>query len=381
LRRIFAALVVTLVFAAPISASRDVVEADAQYTPESPLPTAPPDRSGPTTITEGGTYSGNWLSVDLTPTVRIATSEPVTIVNSTVMNLGGGTLVEIPASSEGNVTLDHVVALGGNGRFVSARGFKSVTIQNCTIKRTGGIHLVTPVANSSVLVTRNRQRNVQKGAGVRQFVQLGEVQNASVDVSWNEIINEFGKSEVEDVISVFKSAHARIHDNYLQGGYPLKNVAQSSANGITVEVGDGTGPTSVDNEIWNNVVVDNVGGIGLVGGRDNYAHHNRIVQDGRLTSDARPGRPGRSATLLAANLGLGVWNLGALPGFTNNHARYNVVGYVHASGRRNDFWLPGAPDDYALNTSIRGRVTRTTEKAEWTRWLATLAVNRIRVGA
>jgi len=379
--RILVALFVVFVLGAPISAASFP---DAQYQlVESAA--SPASANGPITITAGGTYSGSWTSMNSAPAVRISTSEPVTITNSTVTNRGGGVLIE-SAFLAANVTIDHVFGYGRTGRFFSGRNFKSITIRNCTIDKSGGIHLITPVAGASVLVTENKQLNVQKGEGLRQFLQLGEVQDATVEISWNEIINEFGKSEVEDVISVYKSAHARIHDNYLQGGYPLTNVAWSSANGITVEVGDGIGPTSFDNEIWNNIVVDNVGGIGLVGGHDNYAHHNWIVQDGRLDRDAIP-RRSRSGpvrgdpVLLAANLGLAVWNLGGFPGFANNRARYNLVGFVRANGRRNDFWLPGAPGDYALNKSMPGRVTRNTEVSAWTVWRIKLAANGKRVGA
>jgi hypothetical protein len=305
--------------------------------------------------------------------VLIATSEPVAIVASTVTNLAGGDLIESPYWVQGQVTLDRVTAYGGNGRFLEAENFRSVTIRNCTVIRTGGIKLITPVEDSFVLITQTRQRNVQRGnENFGQFVQLAEVQNATVEVSWNEVISEFGRSEVEDVISVYKSSHARIHDNYLEGGYPLRNVASSSANGITIEAEGATVPTSFDNEIWNNTVVDNVGGIGLVGGYDNYAHHNRVVQDGKL--------PG-GAILRAANLGMAVWNSSGDPRWANNRARYNVIGFVHARGYRNDMWFPDAPGEYALNRSMRGKVRRATERAEWAAWVAKLAANKIRVGA
>jgi hypothetical protein len=330
-------------------------------------------RQPPITITVGGLYTGDWMSTGSTPAVTIATGEPVTIVDSTVTNLDGGTLVETPYSVPTNVTLDHVSAYGGNGRFYEAENFKAITIRNCTIDRTSGIYLASGAAGSSVVITRNKQRNVQRGSvNPGNFVQLAEIQDATVDISWNEIVNEFGMSEPEDVISIYKSSHARIHDNYLQGGYPLTNTSQSSANGITVEVGEGAPPASFDNSIWNNTVVDNVGGIGIVGGYDNSAHGNRIVQDGRLPTGSR---------LLAANLGLAVWNIGGFPDFANNHVWANLVGYVNAAGRRNDMWFPDAPGDYTLNKRLPGKITRALERAQWTAWRAKLASRHIRIGA
>src|SRR6266516_801290 len=41
--------------------------------------------TAPLTITKGGTYTGNWQSLDPNiPAVKIATAEPVTILNSNV---------------------------------------------------------------------------------------------------------------------------------------------------------------------------------------------------------------------------------------------------------------------------------------------------------
>jgi hypothetical protein len=359
--RVVAALFAALILAGPVVAANDV-----EMRP-----------SGPITITAGGTYTGNWVSTTSTPAITIATTEPVRI-SGTVKNLAGGNLIETwPIAVQ--VTVDHVFAYGGSsyqtsGRFFQAEDFKSVVIRNCTIENTLGIELNKGVAGGSVLVTRNKHHNIQ-GNGtdpVGNFVQFRALQNSSIEVSWNQIINEFGKSEPEDVISIYKSAHTRVHDNYLQGGYPLTNTTQSSANGITVEVGEGDPPASFDNEIWNNTVVDNVGGIAIVGGYDNSAHDNRIVQDGKLPD---------GSTLLAANLGLAVWNIGGFSGFADNHARHNVVGFVNATHHRNDMWFPDAPGDYIFNTRMRGRVTRATERAEWTAWRAKLAAKWIRVGA
>jgi hypothetical protein len=361
--RVFAALVAELLMVAVLAAPSD--SRAGQGHP-----------NGPIVITQGGVYTGNWSSTTAAPAVRISTTAPVAIVDSVVTNTSGGPLIVTDWPLEASVTLRRVRAFGGSGRFFEAEGFKSIRIVNCTIVRTAGIRLASSVAGASVIVRKNRQRNIhgpsQGAARLSYFLQLAEVQTAMIDVSWNEVVSEFGRSEMEDAISVFKTSHARIHNNYIQGGYPLTNTRLSSANGITVEVGDGAPPASHDNAIWNNTVVDSVGGIGLVGGRDNVAHHNRVVQDGRLDDGSR---------LLAANLGLTVRNLGGFAGFTNNRAHGNVVGYVHGDGFRNDYWLPDAPDDISRNVSLRGRVTRATERREWLLWTRKLSAGRIRVGA
>ena len=269
-----------------------------------------------------------------------------------------------------NVTIKNVTAFGGSGRFFEAEGFKSVTIRNCTIDKTAGIGLSVPVAGATVVVTRNKQRNVQRDAGgaLRQFLQFNQVTNASVDVSWNEIINVFGESSVEDVISVYRSAHVRAHDNYIQGGYPATLAGEYSGGGITIEEG------SYDNEIRNNVVVDAINvGIGIAGGHDNLVSGNKVVSDGRLEG---------GALFAAANVGLVVWNSNSDPAFANNHATGNTVGWVRYDGKRNNMWFRDAPfSDYALNVEMPDSITDSTENTEWSVWLAKLGANGIKVGA
>ncbi len=319
------------------------------------------------TITAGGTYTGDWVSTDTSPAVRIATAEPVVIVDSTVKNVAGGTLIESPYGAQSSVTLVRVSGYGGSGRFYEAENFRSITIRNCTIDRTSGIRLVAPVTGSSVLIARTRHRNIQRGdASPGNFVQLVSVQNARVEIKWNEVLNEYNKSHPEDLISVYQSAHLRLHDNYFQHqSTPGNAYNTSSQNGITIEAGAGTPPT-FDNEVSRNRLVDGMA-IGIFGGHDNYVHHNRVVQDGRLPDGTRIG-----------NGWQGMW---IAPGGINNRAVGNVVGYVNRDLERRDFAFPGWPPAYSMNTRIRGKVTRTTELAEWKAWQATLAVKRIRVGA
>jgi hypothetical protein len=326
---------------------------------------APP--SAPVTITAGGTYSGSWVSTSATPAVTIATSEPVRIVESTVVNLAGGDLIEVAFSAQGNVTVDHVFGYGGNGRFLEAENFKSVTVRNCTIDRTSGIKLAVPAAGASVLITRNKHRNIQRGSSnYGNFVQFAEVQTATVDVSWNEIVNDYNQSEPEDLVSIFKSAHIRLHDNYFQGQYSPNNTSSSSQNGITIEHGRGGGPLSHENVVWRNQLVDTLGGIGVFAGDRNRVYDNRVVQDGRLPDGVR---------LRAGTRGLSIHSGIA------NEAYGNVVGFVNRHGRRGDMWFPAEPSQYVRNTRLPGKVRRATEMAELRAWNAKLTAHRIRIGA
>jgi hypothetical protein len=336
------------------------------------FPGTEPPPSGPITITTGGTYTGNWTSTDSTPAVTVTTSQPVTIVNSTVTNLSvDAPLIKVTAGTQANVTLDHVTGRGGPGRFLTAEGFKSITVRNCTLDKTSGIDLRSPVASASVVVTRNRARNMQKGSSLRQFLQFNRVTTATVDVSWNEVINVFGQSGIEDGISVYKSSNVVIHDNYLQGGYPANAGDKYSGTGIVLSDDGGD-----YNRAYNNQIVDwTNAGIGIVAGHDNSLTNNRVVSDGYLDDGV--------TRLAAANVGVVVWNPYNDATFANNRATGNVIGWMRAGTRmrRNDMWFPLTSRDYPLNVRIGRRVTRSSEIREHKRWVAKLSRNGIQIGA
>jgi hypothetical protein len=293
----------------------------------------------------------------------------VRIVDSAVTNQAGGTLIDAsyPAA---DVTLDDVAAIGGNGRFLTAAGFRSVDVRNCSIERTRGIELEAPLRGASVVITRNRHHNVQGGDSdpVGNFVQFRVVRNARVDVSWNEVLNEYDASEAGDLVSIYYSSYTRVHDNYFQHQSKRGNAYDtSSQNGITIE-GDSR---ASHNEIWNNQVVDGMG-IGIFGGNDNFVHDNRVVQDGFLPD-------GRT------RIGNGYEAMWIAPGGRNNRMRRNVVGFVNRNGKRMDGRLQGAPQgstaEWRRNRHLPGPVTESSERREWSIWRTKLAIGHIRIGA
>lgn len=345
-------------------------------TPTPPIRTSvaatPPPCGPPITIRTGGTYSGCWMSTSGLPAVRIATSEPVVITDATVRGYGGGTLIAANPGVPVDVTVRRVVGQGGAGLFFTALGFASVRIESSTVDKTGGIYLVSPRAGATVVVTRNSQRNVQKGprGELRHFVQLHDATSlASADISWNEIVNDFGESSVEDVISIYNSARVSVHDNFVKGAYPSSSASAYSGSGIMIEAG------SYSNRVYDNQILDTTNvGIGIAGGYDNLVAGNTVFSDGRL-DDGTP--------LAAANVGIYVWNLANDPRWANNHAIGNTVGWHKADGTRNNFWFPDAPgSDYALNTGIADdRVLRTGEQTGYATWLTKLLAGGIHVGA
>ncbi|MBA2708434.1 MAG: hypothetical protein H0U59_11590 [Gemmatimonadaceae bacterium] len=335
-----------------------------------PPPTAP---SGPITITQGGTYSGNWVGTGTGPAVRIATSAPVIIENSTIKNTGSASLID--ANYPGaqltvrRSTLEG--APGSVGKAVYSSGFKSVRVENCTILYTWGIRLDAIQAGGTIVVTKNKGRNMQLNTADRShFFQAANhtERPAQIDVSWNEIINTFGQSGIEDVLNMYGAGYAKIHDNYIQGAYPESISGGYAGSGIMLDSG------AHDNEVYNNIIVDTVNaGIGIASGWNNSVHDNRMVFDGRDDS---------GNTFVAANVGTYVWNYDANPNWANNHSINNSVGWIKANGQRNDMWFPDAPSsDYGTNTPLPNPITRQTEQAEYQNWLGKLAANGITVGA
>src|SRR5207248_1740713 len=97
----------------------------------------------------------------------------------------------------------------------------------------------------------------QLGYDDRQFLQLDQVHAvAGIDISFNNVTNEPGKSRVEDNISIYKSSGTKaspilIHDNNINGAYTIKPWQASYADstytydwsysGGGIMLGDGKG--------------------------------------------------------------------------------------------------------------------------------------------
>ena len=69
-------------------------------------------------------------------------------------------------------------------------------------------------------------------------------ENDQIDIGWNEVINTPGASDVEDVISLYKSGGtsaqpARIHNNFIWGAFP--NPIGNGYSGGGIMVGDRVG--------------------------------------------------------------------------------------------------------------------------------------------
>jgi hypothetical protein len=142
--------------------------------PPDPPPPDPGPWQGPITITQGGTYTGSWSASGSTPAVTISTADPVTIVGSRIRNLDGGDLIKGVNWQIPRLTMERTFLYGGTGRVFDAEGCQQVTVRNCTIDKTSGMKIVTSAA-ATILITRNKQRNIQGAPGyLSAFFKVAE---------------------------------------------------------------------------------------------------------------------------------------------------------------------------------------------------------------
>lgn len=375
----------------------------------------------PIVIRQAGTYSGNWQSLDPdVAAVTIETDQPVIISNSTIRSRGD--LIESEFHGA-DITIVNTRGYGMNpnvrgnvaGRFLEAEFFSRVTVKNNYLRGTSGILLYDfegdPAEEESIRIVKNRARNIdgrksdgdggylafntrvrmrdglsEDGFARVQFVQFNQVHDAAgAEIAWNYVVNEPGKSRVEDNISIFDSsgtraAPIRIHDNFIQGAYTIKPEQTDFTKGNWrytwdysgggIMLGDGTDPAFV--RAYRNQVVSTTNyGIAIYAGHDNYFYDNRVISSGRLSDGGK---------ITAQNVGVFIWD-GHDAGsdlFYSNRARDNRIGWMNHEGR-NDWWIPDA-DNFTDNRPIPGTITLATEKSEESAWQEKLSAEDILVG-
>lgn len=203
----------------------------------------------PITITKGGMYSGNWQSTkpDM-PAVKIATSEPVIIINSHLK--GPGDLIQALDTAGSNITIRNSVGFGVNpgvagktkGVFLHANAVAKIVVENCDMQEiSGGIALDgyagNKIGDQTVVVRYNRSLNLdarrsdgksgylpyQQGQPAAYFLQLQHIEAIpGVNIGWNEMVNGQPNGTVESAIMLDQSSGTAdspllIHDNYIQG--------------------------------------------------------------------------------------------------------------------------------------------------------------------
>ena len=366
--------------------------------------------SGPIVITKGGTYSGNWESTQNKSAVLIQTSEPVIIENANIRsrgNLISGFKNRLTVRNTRGYALNPNVAGKAAGRAVNAEEVMSLRVENSYFEGTTGIYARAFLGNAAggdtIKILRNRFRNtdgrLSDGAGgytgqssVVQAILFNNIKRLpNVEIAWNEIINEPGKSRTEENMNFYVSSGTPsspflIHDNYIQGAYSLAPLTDTSYAGGGILLGDGKVTDPLDSgyaRVYDNQVVGTTNhGIAIAGGVDNRMYNNRVISSGLTPSGQR---------LPAANVGLYVWDpagAGKLlpPTFASNRMENNVVGWtrVAADGKtsNNPTWFPNCAlnGTLCLGNQNLGTVTLDMEKQEYTRWQSKVSSENVKVG-
>ncbi len=385
---------------------------------------------GPLTITQGGTYSGNWESQDPTrPAVLIDTTAPVVIQNCFIR--GKSDLIKTNVDNA-NVTirnchgygLDPGVSGQMRGYFLRSTRISSLVAEHNYIEGTSfGFNNWGDMQSSAVIGIRyNKAHNLDgapsDGNGGRvltglqfgqdngnHFVILDSMQALpNAEIAWNEITTDPYTASLGDIINIYRSSGTaatpiQIHDNYMFGSYSAVPTAAgdccgSNANtseGITV---DGSGSdtattTSAFIKMFNNQIVNHGGaqGLGINVGHDNEAYGNHIVSTGTLANGLW-----MAATYSnALTVGNFVYNQPANV-FFNNSAHDNSVGweielsdpnnqYARISPPvRSDLHLVACSGNCGNNISLPGPITNATQDNETALWKQKLSANNIVVG-
>lgn len=362
--------------------------------------------SGPLNITSGGTYTGAWESTNPdVAAVTVSTTAAVTIQNSYTRSRGphivngvnGINLIVQNCRAQG---LNPGVAGRSPGRFVGIEQFAKIHILNNYFESTAGIHLLDFAGSSGdtnkVLILRNRALNIDgrfsTGSGFSttdydlvQFSQCDKVVSGGVEIAWNEITNTPDVSRPEDVINMYKSsgfssAKVLIHDNLVNGAYPINaGTNDDFTGGGIIADGDDTAPGGACQwiEIYDNTVVSSANyGIAIASGSNNYAHDNRIVSSGQL--------PDGTTTANTNSIGTYVWNYHSIAGWANNDSDHNTIGwYRRVTASREDSWFPDCKvGGCASNTALKPglAITLSDVAAEVTAFNAKVAAAGVTIG-
>ena len=386
---------------------------------------------GPLTITKGGTYSGNWESLDSnTPAVSIQTIEPVTLLNCHINATGDGIksfMVGAQLTVRGcyGVGLDPKIYGKERGMFLRVAEAASVTVEHNDIGGFAfGVNFWGNMGPSRFVFQYNRVHNLDgaesNGRGGRlvdaahmkygqdngnHAVVMDSMQQTTyAQIAWNSFVQAGPFWSIGDIVNIYRSsgtwtAPIEIHDNYFHGGYAARPqmVANCCApNAVTSEAitADGssadTSSTTVAHvHIFNNFIVNNGGaqGIGINAGHDNQVFGNRIISTGRLQAN------GNWFAATYSNP-LTVWNKVYYQPSTvyyNNTAHDNLYGWVvmTLNSQGNARAAPahlvppnfgGCPASLCYNNHPIAAVSSVLEDAQLTAWRQNLRINKVTVG-
>jgi hypothetical protein len=388
--------------------------------------------TGPIRITSGGTYTGNWQSLDpATPAVQIFTTQPVTIIDSRLRG-PGDLLIGHPGA---NVTVQESCFVGAyptargayKGRAIALWRAANVLIEHNDFDGTGGYELGTdfsrPYGGASILILQylgdrtpnntikiryNRLHNLDgrfsdglggylttAASGYSSGIQIADLWAVpGVEIAWNQIINDPYQSGSGDSINVFDSTGTaaspiQVHDNYIQGGWdsdPANGDGLSYfGSAITTDGRFQTDPNLTVGflKIHHNQAV----GFGNLGmsislGHDVEMYSNRAVSSGQLPDGTS------SATSYATGFQyMNSWRNNPPSAFFNNSVHDNLSGVRkrrNGNWEREDYRFELAPTVNSNNASFAptwsAAPTIADEANEFVLWTNKLAAQGVRVG-
>lgn len=306
-------------------------------------------------------------------TVKIEHSTLRTVTNG--ISWGGGSFLRVAVTNSNGYGLNPNVLGLSNGYFVSLGDVDQVTITNNTTEQFGAVKInnggPNHAANPTFIVNHNSAKNIdgrksdgnggyldymsrtpigggtaEYGKNIRQFLQFIGCHNlVDTEIAWNQIVNEVGKSMVEDNINMFlsggtDSSPILIHDNYIHGAYSLKpwvTGTTSDANytyewgyaGSGLLLGDGSTDVLANAcghiKAYNNQIIDTRKGISIASGHDIEAYDNHLISCGYLPDGQYNAT---QTTALSIYDGYGDAARGTMFNVT---AHDNTIGWMHRS--------------------------------------------------
>ncbi|MEJ7769068.1 MAG: hypothetical protein WKF89_14720, partial [Chitinophagaceae bacterium] len=266
------------------------------------------------------------------------------------------------------------------------------------IEHSGGLLIDHTDSNSkSVVIRYNLIRNTDKSKGDssagehRAAIQFNSVSKIAGEISWNQIENMPDSSHVEDNINIFNSggkpgAPYKIHNNYIKGAYPFPSTADAYVgSGVTID-GDPASSTletmsQFINAYQNQVISTCNASMNIAAGHDIHFYDNTMISSGMYPDGTRSERFWGACC---------IWNASKVPkeNFINNTIKGNTIGYVREDknvpfpGRQD--WVVIAESPISVkagdNISLPNPITLQTEEAEWPKWLAKIARNKVVIG-
>lgn len=356
----------------------------------------------PLEIKRGGTYSGNFRSLDSqVPCIKIRTHEPV-VLDGCVL-VGAGTLI-LADSTQHDITVRNCRGYGltptqdnrSRGRFLDVVQARSIRVENNYFEHTAGIYLYQWSGNGTTAHTLTVRGNDARDLDGRyrntggtevSFLQLNQVHAlAGAEVAWNRIINTPTESLVEDNINFFNSGGTaqspiRVHDNYIYGSFASDlNSSDHQGTGINCD-GDAANPADATQyvEATQNVVVATTNaGMNIASGHHNTYRNNLIVGSAEALVNGQP------VPVKAGYAGVSVFRYHAQQqAFFGHHlVEGNTIGYINGLSRQRKDVSDPSPDQAnpALQTVLPDPITRATEEDAYQQWLSRVAANSITVG-